>query len=186
MDTDIEVVDAGVYLLPVTTRVPLKFRAEALTCGRVSLQAQEAAGRRAVGWGETPLNVQWAWAERAAGPGEAARPDVRPLPAVGGRLERWRVLRAPPGGGERVPGGAAAGPGRAGSIAAGSRRRACRASLRPRHDELPAWHLVGRTGPGRAGRPLPGPAPRLGAAHSVAAAADEAAIMACADAGACR
>ena len=64
MDTDIQVADAAVYLLPVTTRVPLKFGAEALTsvtCVRVSLQVQDAAGRQAVGWGETPLSVQWAW-----------------------------------------------------------------------------------------------------------------------------
>ena len=64
MDTDIQAVGADVYLLPVTTRVPLKFGAEALTsvtCVRVSLQVQDAAGRRAVGWGETPLSVQWAW-----------------------------------------------------------------------------------------------------------------------------
>jgi len=64
VDTDIQALDAEVYLLPVTTRVPLKFGAEALTsvtCVRVSLQVQDAAGRRAVGWGETPLSVQWAW-----------------------------------------------------------------------------------------------------------------------------
>ena len=64
MDTDIQAVDADVYLLPVTTRVPLKFGAESLTsvtCVRVSLQVQDAAGRRAMGWGETPLSVQWAW-----------------------------------------------------------------------------------------------------------------------------
>jgi len=69
VDTDIQAADAEVYLLPVTTRVPLKFGAEALTfvtCVRVSLQVQDAAGRRAVGWGETPLSVQWAW------PGELA------------------------------------------------------------------------------------------------------------------
>ena len=58
--TDGQVVDACVYLLPVTTRVPLKFGAEALTsvtCVRVALEVQEATGRRAVGWGETPLSV---------------------------------------------------------------------------------------------------------------------------------
>ncbi len=69
MDTDIQAFDASVYLLPVTTRVTLKFGAEALTfvtCVRVSLQVQDATGRQAVGWGETPLSVQWAW------PGELA------------------------------------------------------------------------------------------------------------------
>ena len=64
MDTDIKVVDSQVFLLPVTTRVPLKFGAEtvtSVTCVRVSLQVQDAAGLQAVGWGETPLSVQWAW-----------------------------------------------------------------------------------------------------------------------------
>ncbi len=57
---------AGVrlYFLPVETRVPLKFGPETLTtvsCARVALTLSDGAGRRAEGWGETPLNVQWVW-----------------------------------------------------------------------------------------------------------------------------
>ncbi|HSU68364.1 MAG TPA: enolase C-terminal domain-like protein, partial [Tepidisphaeraceae bacterium] len=52
------------YLLPIENRVPLKFGTETVTrvtCGRVRMEAQDASGRRAVGWGETPLAVQWVW-----------------------------------------------------------------------------------------------------------------------------
>jgi L-alanine-DL-glutamate epimerase-like enolase superfamily enzyme len=62
--TDVRVVGADLYLLPVQTRVPLKFGAETLhtvTCARVRLQVRDRAGRTATGWGETPLSVQWAW-----------------------------------------------------------------------------------------------------------------------------
>jgi L-alanine-DL-glutamate epimerase-like enolase superfamily enzyme len=62
--TDIRVTGAELYLLPVRTRVPLKFGAETLTsvtCARVRVQVRDRAGRAAYGWGETPLSVQWAW-----------------------------------------------------------------------------------------------------------------------------
>ncbi len=62
--TDIQVVGASLYFLPVATRVPLKFGSETLTrvtCARVCLRVRDAAGRQAQGWGETPLSVQWAW-----------------------------------------------------------------------------------------------------------------------------
>ena len=52
------------YFLPVETRVPLKFGSETLTrvtCARVCLSVEAADGRRADGWGETPLSVQWVW-----------------------------------------------------------------------------------------------------------------------------
>ena len=61
---DIRVVGARLYLLPVETRVPLKFGLETLTsvtCARVALTVQDREGRRAIGWGETPLSVQWGW-----------------------------------------------------------------------------------------------------------------------------
>jgi len=32
-----------------------------VTCARVKLTVQSRDGRSAIGWGETPLNVQWAW-----------------------------------------------------------------------------------------------------------------------------
>ena len=62
-ETDIRCVDASLYFLPVTTRVPLKFGPETLTevtCARVSVRVEGSAGT-ARGWGETPLNVQWVW-----------------------------------------------------------------------------------------------------------------------------
>jgi hypothetical protein len=60
----IRVVDARVYFLPVVTRMPLKFGGQTVTsvsCARVAVTVEDARGRQAVGWGETPLSVQWAW-----------------------------------------------------------------------------------------------------------------------------
>jgi len=63
--TDITPIAAALYMLPVKTRVPLKFGPEVLTsvtCARVRLTvACSADGRKAEGWGETPLSVQWVW-----------------------------------------------------------------------------------------------------------------------------
>jgi L-alanine-DL-glutamate epimerase-like enolase superfamily enzyme len=62
--TDVQVVGARLWFLPVETRVPLKFGPETLTsvtCARVALTVRDRAGRVAVGWGETPLSVQWVW-----------------------------------------------------------------------------------------------------------------------------
>ncbi|NPV08616.1 MAG: hypothetical protein HPY83_11740 [Anaerolineae bacterium] len=63
--TDVRVVGASLYLLPVETRVPLKFGPEtltAVTCARAQVTAvADRQGREAVGWGETPLSVQWVW-----------------------------------------------------------------------------------------------------------------------------
>jgi L-alanine-DL-glutamate epimerase-like enolase superfamily enzyme len=62
--TDACVTGVELYLLPVTTRVPLKFGAETLTsvtCARARLWITSRDGSRAEGWGETPLSVQWAW-----------------------------------------------------------------------------------------------------------------------------
>lgn len=61
---DVRVRQVELYLLPVTTRVPLKFGHETLTsvtCARVKLLVEDGRGRTAVGWGETPLSVQWSW-----------------------------------------------------------------------------------------------------------------------------
>ncbi|MBM3187468.1 MAG: hypothetical protein FJZ90_01965 [Chloroflexi bacterium] len=62
--SDIRPVGAALYFLPVVTRVPLKFGPETLThvtCARVRLTVRDKVGRTAVGWGETPLSVQWVW-----------------------------------------------------------------------------------------------------------------------------
>lgn len=55
------------FLLPIQTRVPLKFGPEtltAVTCARARVRVEDAAGRSAFGWGETPLSVQWVWPSR--------------------------------------------------------------------------------------------------------------------------
>ena len=62
--TDVRPVSAELYFIPVTVRVPLKFGAETLntvTCARVKLGVKDRAGKKAYGWGETPLSVPWVW-----------------------------------------------------------------------------------------------------------------------------
>ena len=62
--TDVRVRGAALYFLPVRTRMPLKFGPEvttSVTCARVKLTVENAQGKRATGWGETPLSVQWVW-----------------------------------------------------------------------------------------------------------------------------
>ena len=64
METDVHPISVDLYFLPVETRVPLKFGPETLTsviCARVAMTVADATGKRARGWGETPLSVQWAW-----------------------------------------------------------------------------------------------------------------------------
>ncbi|MDB6033142.1 MAG: enolase superfamily enzyme related to L-alanine-DL-glutamate epimerase, partial [Verrucomicrobiales bacterium] len=62
--SDIRVIETELYFLPVQTRVPLKFGTEtttSVTCARAKVTVADRAGRRAEGWGETPLSVQWVW-----------------------------------------------------------------------------------------------------------------------------
>src|SRR6266498_2304613 len=62
--TDIRVVGARLYFLPLQTRLPLKFGTEtvtSVTCARASIRVADRQGRVAEGWGETPLSVQWVW-----------------------------------------------------------------------------------------------------------------------------
>ena len=64
LPTDVRPAAAALYYLPITTRVPLKFGPETVTgvvCARVKLTVTSNDGRRADGWGETPLSVTWAW-----------------------------------------------------------------------------------------------------------------------------
>ena len=61
---DIRAASAELFFLPVKTRVPLKFGPETLThvtCARARLTVRLANGDTAIGWGETPLSVQWVW-----------------------------------------------------------------------------------------------------------------------------
>lgn len=61
---DVRVIGSELYFLPVETRVPLKFGHETVTyvtCARAKLTVEGARGKRAVGWGETPLSVTWVW-----------------------------------------------------------------------------------------------------------------------------
>jgi L-alanine-DL-glutamate epimerase-like enolase superfamily enzyme len=67
--TDIRVVATELYFLPVQTRVPLKFGTEtttSVTCARTKVTVEDRHGRRAEGWGETPLSVQWVWPSKLA------------------------------------------------------------------------------------------------------------------------
>lgn len=62
--TDARVKDVSLFLLPVETRVPLKFGSETLltvTCARAKVTLEDRNGNVASGWGETPLSVQWVW-----------------------------------------------------------------------------------------------------------------------------
>ena len=62
--TAVRVRSAELYFLPVKNRVPLKFGAqvvEQVTCARVRVRVEDARGRSAEGWGETPLSVAWVW-----------------------------------------------------------------------------------------------------------------------------
>ena len=62
--SDIRVLSTELYFLPIETRVPFKFGSETMdrvTCARVRMEVADRSGRRAVGWGETPLSVQWVW-----------------------------------------------------------------------------------------------------------------------------
>ena len=62
--TDVRPREVTLYFLPVETRLPLKFGHETLThvtLARASMRVEDRKGRAAVGWGETPLSVQWVW-----------------------------------------------------------------------------------------------------------------------------
>ena len=67
--TDVRVVGTRLYFLPIQMRMPLKFGAEvttSVTCARACVTVESRDGRRAEGWGETPLSVQWVWPGKLA------------------------------------------------------------------------------------------------------------------------
>jgi len=62
--TDVRPVAASLYYIPCALRVPLKFGSAVSThiqCARVRLTVADREGRRAAGWGETPLSGNWVW-----------------------------------------------------------------------------------------------------------------------------
>lgn len=62
--SDIRIVDAQLFILPVELRIPLKFGSQVLTsvkCARVRVRVRTKDGLEAEGWGETPLSVAWVW-----------------------------------------------------------------------------------------------------------------------------
>lgn len=62
--TDMRIRVTRLYFLPIEMRVPLKFGTEtttSVTCARACVTVEGRDGRRAEGWGETPLSVQWVW-----------------------------------------------------------------------------------------------------------------------------
>lgn len=64
LSTDIQICDYSLSFIPVQTRVPLKFGNEVLssvTCARVKVTVMNREGKSGIGWGETPLSVQWVW-----------------------------------------------------------------------------------------------------------------------------
>lgn len=92
--TDAHVRKVELFFLPVTTRVPLKFGTETLTtvtCARVRMTIADADGRVAVGWGETPLSVQWAWPspQPYVARHEAMKEFCQRLAEAWWRFERW-------------------------------------------------------------------------------------------------
>ena len=62
--SDIRVRAAELYFLPVQTRMPYQFGRQvltAVTCARGRVWVEDRNGHVAEGWGETPLNLLWAW-----------------------------------------------------------------------------------------------------------------------------
>jgi L-alanine-DL-glutamate epimerase-like enolase superfamily enzyme len=63
-NTDIRIMGAEVWFLPISLRVPLKFGPETVVeavCLRTRVRVADRKGNEATGWGETPLSVSWVW-----------------------------------------------------------------------------------------------------------------------------
>lgn len=94
----VRTIDTALYYLPLRTKTPLEFgrvSVRNLECLRVRMTV-ESQGRTYEGWGETPLNIPWAWPEYEEGALEtdagAARSAVR---ATCNQIaEAWRSFGA--------------------------------------------------------------------------------------------
>ncbi|MDP1562278.1 MAG: hypothetical protein Q8M16_12935 [Pirellulaceae bacterium] len=89
--TKIRIMGLQVFLLPIQTRVPLKFGTETLThvsCLRVRILVESDAGKLAEGWGETPLSVQWVWPSPAPY-GQRLAVMERFVQFLAGELSHW-------------------------------------------------------------------------------------------------
>jgi L-alanine-DL-glutamate epimerase-like enolase superfamily enzyme len=67
--SDIHIVGARLYFIPIQMRIPLKFGTEtvtSVTCARACVRVANRQGRTAEGWGETPMSVQWVWPSKTA------------------------------------------------------------------------------------------------------------------------
>lgn len=88
----VRIIDTALYYLPITTITPLKFGRVTVTeleCLRVRMTV-ESQGRTYEGWGETPLNIPWAWPEQTAA--AAWAPAIRGVCA--GIADAWREYGA--------------------------------------------------------------------------------------------
>jgi L-alanine-DL-glutamate epimerase-like enolase superfamily enzyme len=66
---DVKVNGAKLYFLPAAMRIPLKFGPATTTeviCARAAVRVENAEGKIAWGWGETPLMAQWFWVSSVA------------------------------------------------------------------------------------------------------------------------
>ena len=89
--TNVRPKETCLYFLPVATRIPLKFGPEVtttVTCARASMRVEGRDGRSAIGWGETPLSVQWVWP--SARPYEERHAALKEFTAVLAR--EWPVF----------------------------------------------------------------------------------------------
>jgi L-alanine-DL-glutamate epimerase-like enolase superfamily enzyme len=94
--TDVRPVAVALYFLPIKSRVPLKFGPEVtteVTCARVKMTVEDRQGKRASGWGETPLSVQWVWPSQLSY--EERHQALRALSLEIARA--WLKSQAPPG-----------------------------------------------------------------------------------------
>lgn len=65
---DVRIREVSLFFLPIKTRIPLKFGPETtteVTCARVRMVVETRDGKKAEGWGETPLSVAWVWPSEA-------------------------------------------------------------------------------------------------------------------------